>query len=198
MSSCAQARAERTDARCIANSAAASASRPTRSGASTVTRAPPSPGSDRDRRPPPRRTSFGTATTSGSSSPAAGSPSSVAVRAATSRTSPARHVDQAFGRRRPGVGLGERQQQDERLGAAEPVGDRAGGGRVLGVARRGGLGEQQVLAHEQRRPASTAGVVEAHPGRDRPGQRLPRDAVLGETALADVVQERGDEQHVGP
>ena len=44
----------------------------------------------------------------------------------------------------------------------------------------------------------TASVVETHPGRDLAGQRLAGHAVLGQPALADVVQQRGDEQDVGP
>jgi hypothetical protein len=41
-------------------------------------------------------------------------------------------------------------------------------------------------------------VVEAHPGSDPARERLARHAVLGQPALADVVQQAGDQQHVGP
>ena len=68
--------------------------------------------------------------------------------------------------------------------------------RVVGVAGGRGLGEQQVPA-DQQRDQLHAVRVEAHPGRDRPGDRLAGDAVLGEAALADVVQQGGDHQHVG-
>ncbi len=71
------------------------------------------------------------------------------------------------------------------------------GGGVVGVARRGGLGEQQVPPDEQRDQVHGV-VVEAHPPGDVPGDRLAGHGVLGEPALADVVQEGGDQQHVGP
>ena len=41
-------------------------------------------------------------------------------------------------------------------------------------------------------------LVEAHPLGDVTGERFARDAVLGELALADVVQQRRHHQHVGP
>ena len=113
--------------------------------------------------------------------------------AARSRTSPARQVDQAFGDGRPGVGLGERAQQ-RRAPRRRPTrsATSADRRRVVGVAGGGGLGEQQVPAHEQadqRRPRRASKPIRVA---IVAGERLAGDAVLGQPALADVVQQRGD------
>ena len=91
------ARAARTGIRCIANIAATSASRPTRSGAITVTRVP-SPAGSTEIDTAPLRTARGICT---SSATTGGSvvPESRATRArrARSRISPERHDDHALG-----------------------------------------------------------------------------------------------------
>ena len=180
-------------------SPATSASRPTRSCATTVTAAAVGGRSTSTEQPRPRRTvGRDSRHLVGRRWPAATPVSSAAwTRRARSPTSPARHVDQAFGRGGPGVGLGERAQQRQRLGRSPTRrGDELDGGRVVGVAGGGGLGEQQVPAHERADQVDRVGV-EAHPGGDGAGDRLARDAVLGQPALADVVQQRRDHEHVG-
>ncbi len=103
-----------------------------------------------------------------------------------------------LGRRGPRVGLGERREQGHGLGVAEPLAHERHGRGVVGVA--GGRGARRAAGASA--PASRPGRPRraSNPIRvgDRPRDRLPRDAVLGQAALADVVQQRGDHQHVGP
>ncbi len=54
-----------------------------------------------------------------------------------------------------------------------------------------------MVPHE-RGQGRDVGLGEAHPRPDRRGHRLPRHAVVAGIALADVVQQRGDQQQVGP
>ena len=101
-----------------------------------------------------------------------------------------------LGRGGPGVRLGERDQQGDRLRGGESRGDALEGGGIVRVSRGRGLGEQQVPPDEQRDELDAL-VVETHARRDRPGDRLARDTVLGEAALADVVQQGRDHEDVG-
>ena len=153
--SCAQARAARTGARCSANIAA-----------DVGEQADPVRGDHRDpgavvgRARPRRATAPVARLPAGRRArrrrPAAGRAPRRARRAARrarSRTSPARQRRPRLRRGGPGVGLGERAQQRRaprrrRRRSATSVDGR----RVVGVAGGGGLGEQQVPAHQRRRP----------------------------------------------
>ena len=101
MPSSVQARAARTGTRWSASIAAASASRPTRSPETTVTRAPSGEASTLTDTPRgSRRTASGTGTSSASEDQSSGRPSVASAarqRAASWRTRLARHVDQALG-----------------------------------------------------------------------------------------------------
>ena len=99
--------------------------------------------------------------------------------------------------RGPGVRLGERDQLGDRFRGGKPRGDAQEGGGIVRVARRRGLGEQQVPPDEQGDELGPL-VIEAHPCRDRTGDRLAGHAVLGEPSLADVVQQGRDHEDVGP
>lgn len=69
------------------------------------------------------------------------------------------------------VGLGQRVQQFQGPGAADRVGDRADGLRVVQIAPGGGLDEQQVVPHEGGDHGGVAGV-EPEPGGHVPGDGL--------------------------
>ena len=64
------------------------------------------------------------------------------------------------------------------------------------AARRDG-GDQQVQAHEVDEPVDVGGV-ERHPGRDGADEHDTRVGMVARGALADVVEQRPDEQQVGP
>ena len=190
--------AERTESRCSASTPAMVANSPVRSGAATVTvQVTASSGSARtvsvpfshqralgrrQRRRRGRRCAV----------QAQGGPSYEVVHESCLPLAP---------RGRPGgqrVGPGEGRQQLEHLGGAQRVGHRGDGGRVVEVAPGRVLDEQQVVAHEQPDGGDVV-VVEAHPlrGGDTERHARPRCGRPGR-ALADVVQQRGDEQQVGP
>src|SRR5690606_40750363 len=95
-----------------------------------------------------------------------------------------------------GVGLGEGVQQFQGAGRGDGVGDRADGGRVVQVAPGGRLDEEQVVAHQRGDHLDVVGV-EADAGGHVPGDDLAGHRVVAGTALADVVQTRGEEQPVG-
>ena len=117
--------------------------------------------------------------------------------AARSATRPARHDVHAFGE----VARASASVSTSSRSSVSASGIRsatyADGGGVLEVAGGGDLGEQQVPADQPRRPGDLAGV-EPHPGRRLGRERLARDGVVDQLALADVVQQRGGHQHVGP
>ena len=108
--------------------------------------------------------------------------------------------------RRPGrragrraVGLGEGVQQLQHGGVAADrrrrpgrwsPGRRCRGGWRWPAAAGGGA--------PARRASATSGAREAHPGGDLRRDRLPDHAVVARPALADVVQQRADQQQVGP
>ena len=89
---------------------------------------------------------------------------------------------------RPGVRLGEREQQVERLGVTERRRDHVGGCGILRVSGRRGLRQQQMVTHQPADEVRRALVV-AHPGRHGRRDRLAGRAVLGQATLADVVQQ---------
>ena len=118
------------------------------------------------------------------------------ARRARSRISPERQDDQAFGE----VALASASVSASRRLSASAVSifevssstvAGSSGSRVVAVS------ESSRCQRTSRAISSTALGLEAHPGRDRAGDRLARDAVLGQAALADVVQQRGDHQDVG-
>lgn len=94
------------------------------------------------------------------------------------------------------VGLGERVQEFQGGGGADCGGDGADGRRVVEVAPGGGLDEQQMVAYEGGDDAHVV-LVEADPGGRVPGDDLARHGVVSGPALADVVQQRGDQEQVG-
>ena len=91
----------------------------------------------------------------------------------------------------------ERVQQVEPLGvtdgAAEP-GDRALVGQV---AARRGVGEQQVVAHEPRQQLGAVLVEADAAPRPSRADLDPDHRVVAVLALADVVEQRREQQHVG-
>ena len=95
------------------------------------------------------------------------------------------------------IGDGQRGEQVEGVLGADGVGDRGDGGRVVEVASGGEAREQKVVAYEVDEHRDVVGV-EAHPRRDRLGEHHPVVGVVAGTTLAQVVQERADEQQVGP
>jgi hypothetical protein len=88
-------------------------------------------------------------------------------------------------------------QQFERARRSDGVGHGPDGGRVLQVAPGGRVDEQQVVTYEGGEHRHVL-AVEADPGRHVLGDDLAGDGVVARPALADVVQQRGDEQEVGP
>ena len=74
-------------------------------------------------------------------------------------------------------------------------------GRVVEVAAGGDVGQQEVVAHHGHEQGDVAGR-EAHPRRDLLDDHLAGDGVVvapdADEALADVVQQRADEEQVGP
>jgi hypothetical protein len=87
------------------------------------------------------------------------------------------------------------QQLQHRRVVLDRRGDAIHGGGVVDVAAGSGIGQQQVVA-DQRPQRVDVLRREAHPGGDLGGDGLPHDAVVAGIALADVVQEGGDEQQV--
>ena len=96
-----------------------------------------------------------------------------------------------------GVADGERVQQRVALGVADLVGEAADRAVVAEVASGRGVGEQQVVAHHPRQLVGP-GFVEADADRDRARDLDPHDRVVAGLALGDVVEQRGEEQHVAP
>ena len=95
-----------------------------------------------------------------------------------------------------GVGLGERVQQVQHLGAADEVRHGLGGRRVGEVAPGRDVGQQQVVPDQRDEDRDVVrGQPEPRPGhRDQVG---PDGAVVARPALADVVQQGGEQQQVG-
>ncbi len=87
-------------------------------------------------------------------------------------------------------------QQFEGALGADGVGDRADGGGVVQVAPGGGLDEEQVVADEGGEDGGVR-AVEADAGGGVAGDGLAGDAVVAGPALAEVVQQCGDEEEVG-
>ena len=114
-----------------------------------------------------------------------------------SRIRPDRHDDHAFGEAARASASVSTVSRSSAWRVPHPLGHGLDGRRVVRVAGRRGLGQQQVPADQQGDQLDTLGV-EAHPGRDRAGDRLAGHAVLGEAALADVVEQRRHHQDVRP
>src|SRR5690606_35766270 len=95
-----------------------------------------------------------------------------------------------------GVGLGGGVQQVQGAGRGGGVGDGADGGRVVQRAPGGRLDEEEVVAHQRGDHLDVVGV-EGDAGGHVPGDDLAGHRVVAGPALADVVQQRGDEQQVG-
>ena len=81
-------------------------------------------------------------------------------------------------------------------GDADGLGDRPHGGGVVQVAPGGGVDEQQMVAYEGGEDAHVV-AVEADPGGHVAGDDLAGHRVVAGPALADVVQQGGDQQEVG-
>jgi hypothetical protein len=102
-------------------------------------------------------------------------------------------------RRGPGgaaVGLGEREQQVERVGGADGVGHVLCRARIGQVAARGGLGEQQVVLHERPDDGVSSAGKPMRAG-DHVDQLDADIGVVTRIALADVVQQCTDQQQIG-
>ena len=175
------------------------ASRPIRSPETTVTREPSGPGSTV------------TATWRRSARDALGDVhwARGAPRAAASRSSVIRGAgdevpDQGRPPGGPGllgrgacVGLGEDREQRQLLLVVDPVGHRrrpspgSSGSRVVAVSGSSRCQRTRAAIRSTSRSSNPIRVAIAR------GDRLARDAVLGELALADVVQQRRNHQHVG-
>ena len=96
-----------------------------------------------------------------------------------------------------GVGLGEGRQQVEERFRLHDLGDVGRSGRILDVAPRGDVRQQEVPAHE---PADRASVRLREPPapRDVDGHGVTHLAVVAGSPLPDVVQQGADGQQVGP
>ena len=101
--------------------------------------------------------------------------------------------------RRAGVGLGEGPQQVERVdGAAAGVRHGRDGLRVLAVAPGREVDEGEVLTHERHHERAVV-VGHAQPLQDGVGDRGPGLGVVARPGdLADVVQQRREQEQVGP
>jgi hypothetical protein len=103
-------------------------------------------------------------------------------------------------RRRAGgepVGRRQRVQQLKEGTRADRLRDVLHGHRVVQVAPRRDLGKQQVVADGGGHQLHV-GLAEADPPAHVAGHHLAGDAVITRPALADVVQEGGKQQQVGP
>ena len=109
----------------------------------------------------------------------------------------ARHDDQAFGCGGPCVGLGEGAEQVEGLEVGDPLRDR--GGRSPGRRGRASWPSRRAAGASGRASPTRSTDRSSKPIRvaTRSGDRLAGHAVLGQLALADVVQQRRDHQDVG-
>ena len=94
------------------------------------------------------------------------------------------------------VGDGQRREGLQDDGVADGLGDRLDRHRVVEVAARRGLGQQQVVAYDGLQDPHVAGV-EAEPLADVARHHRAGPGVVAGPALADVVQERADQQEVG-
>ena len=148
-------------------------------------------GRTRRRRPaPPARRRAGPAA-------AAAAPASRAsVRRTRASTSPAFHdrPGRRSGRRR--VGLGQGVQQLEHLRRADGVGDGARRRRVGEVAAGRGVGQQQVVLDEGHQHVDVRGRQARGAGASSATTRMPTTGVVAGQALADVVQQRTEQQQV--
>ena len=96
---------------------------------------------------------------------------------------------------RRGIGVGQRPQQLQRLHALHGGGHALGRERIIEVPARGGLGQQQVVAHQQHQDGAI-GFVEAHARRDDIREVSADLAVIPGSRLADVMQKRSHEQQI--
>ena len=101
-----------------------------------------------------------------------------------------------LGGRRPRVRLGERQQEREGLAGPDLLGEERRRRGVLRVTGGRGLTRRR-WRRTSTATRSTAAASKPMRHGDLPGQRLAGDAVLGQAALADVVQQRRHQEHVG-
>ena len=99
--------------------------------------------------------------------------------------------------RGPGIGFGQRGEQVERLDGADLDGHEVHRLGIVEVTPGGGLGQEEVQPHERLEEVHVV-VGEAEPGADGGGQHDAGVGVVTGIALADVVDERADEQQVGP
>lgn len=109
------------------------------------------------------------------------------------RAPPGRPGGRSGGQR---VRLGQGVQQLQRALRPDRLGDGPHGGRVLQVAPGGGVHEQQVVPYEGREYGDVV-AVEADARGDVLGDDLVGHRMVAGPALADVVQQRGDQQQVG-
>jgi hypothetical protein len=188
---CVPAQAERTSSRCSASTPAASDSSPRLSGATTVTSSSRAASAG----PPPAASSC-----CQSASGAGGGGGAPASRA---RVRLDQLVDQAplpraprGGAGRAGVGLGEGVQQVEHLGRADGVRDGLGGGGVGEVATGRGVGQQQVVLDHPDQDVDV-GRRQPQPRADRGDHDHAHLGVVAGPSLADVVQQRAEQQQVG-
>jgi hypothetical protein len=102
---------------------------------------------------------------------------------------------------RAGVGLGQRRQQVQGRHVPDRLDDRGDGGRVVRVAAGGEVAEQQVVP-DQPLDRPDVRLAQAHPAQPGHAQVGPDHGVVGVVAfvlagsLADVVQDRGQQQQV--
>ena len=121
----------------------------------------------------------------------------LSARSTRSATSPAFHAPQAEGpvaRLSASVRAPSRWRVDAVAGGPGHAGD---GGRVIEVAAGGGVGQQEVVAHEVDEHVDVVGR-EAHPGGNALDDLHADLGVVAGEALADVVEQRADEQEVRP
>ncbi len=97
----------------------------------------------------------------------------------------------------PAVGLGQRGQQVQRQPVAGGLRHAGDGGGVVEVAPGGGVGQQEMVAHEVDQDRDVVGG-EAHPRGDAVDHLDADRGVIAREALADVVQEGADEEEVRP
>ena len=186
-----EASAATTSRRCMARQAATAASRPRRSAAATATRS-----RRRGVRPAgrPGRAAPGRVRAARAAAPVSSAVCTRRDQLGHQPALPVRPGGRAGGVR---VGAGQRVQQVQGGGVADRLGDRGDGDRVAQVAAGGHVRQQQVQP-DQLLDGGDVGRRQADPGGDLGGDRGADDAVVAGQALADVVQERADQQQVGP
>ena len=96
----------------------------------------------------------------------------------------------------PAVGFGQGTEQMQRHPVADRLGDRGDGGGIVEVAPGGRVGQEQVEAHHVDQDGHIV-RVEAHASSDTVDDLDADRGVVARKALADVVQQRADQQEVG-